>query len=41
MLMEKITLTIRDGKKKNFLLELLSQFDFVEVKKEKEKKLSK
>ncbi len=31
--MEKITLTIKDTKKKNFLLELLKQLDFVEVQK--------
>ncbi len=39
--MEKITLTIRDSKRKNFLLELLTQFDFIEVQKDKEKSVSK
>ena len=39
--MERITLTIRDSKRKNFLLELLTQFDFVEVHEDKEKKVSK
>jgi hypothetical protein len=36
--MEKITLTIKDLKKKNFFLELLKQFDFIEVQTTKEKK---
>ena len=36
--MEKIILTIKDDKKKNFLLELLKQFDFIEVQKATEKK---
>jgi hypothetical protein len=36
--MEKITLTIKDLKKKNFFLELLNQFDFIEVQKAKEEK---
>ncbi len=36
--MEKITLTIKDGRKKNFFLELLKQFDFIEVQKTAEKK---
>lgn len=31
--MEKITLTLKDTKKKNFLLELLKQLDFVEIQK--------
>lgn len=31
--MEKIVLTIKDSRKKNFLLELLKQFDFIEVQK--------
>jgi hypothetical protein len=36
--MEKITLIIKDLKKKNFFLELLQQFDFIEVQTTKEKK---
>ncbi len=36
--MEKIILTIKDEKRKNFLLELLKQFDFIEVQKATEKK---
>ncbi|MFM8914538.1 MAG: hypothetical protein ACKOE6_16705 [Flammeovirgaceae bacterium] len=36
--MEKIVLTIKDGKRKNFLLELLRQFDFIEVQKATEGK---
>jgi hypothetical protein len=36
--MEKITLTIKDLKKKNFFLELLNQFDFIEIQKAKEEK---
>jgi predicted nuclease of restriction endonuclease-like (RecB) superfamily len=36
--MEKIILTIKDDRKKNFLLELLKQFDFIEVQKATEKK---
>ncbi len=35
--MEKITLTIKDLKKKNFLIQLLQQFDFVEIQKTTEK----
>jgi hypothetical protein len=31
--MEKITLTIKDESKKLFFLELLKQFDFIEVEK--------
>lgn len=31
--MQKITLTIKDDKKLSFLIELLKQFDFVEIKK--------
>jgi len=31
--MKKIVLTIKDSRKKNFLLELLKQFDFIEVQK--------
>ena len=29
--MQKITLTIKDDKKVNFLMELLKQFDFIEI----------
>ncbi len=29
--MKKITLTIKDDKKINFLMELLKQFDFIEI----------
>jgi hypothetical protein len=36
--MEKIILTIKDHTKKNFLLELLKQFDFIEIHKTREKK---
>ncbi len=36
--MEKITLTLKDSKKKNFFMELLRQLDFVEVQKESKKK---
>jgi hypothetical protein len=36
--MEKIILTIKDDKKKSFFLELLKQFDFIEVQKAAEKK---
>ena|GEM_PF-2237099 len=35
--MEKITLTIKDKSKLHFLLELLKQFDFVEVQKKTSK----
>ena len=31
--MEKITLTVKDNSKLHFLLELLKQFDFVEITK--------
>ena len=31
--MQKVTLTIKDDKKVNFLMELLKQFDFIEIKK--------
>lgn len=31
--MKKITLTIKDDKKINFLMELLKQFDFIEIQK--------
>lgn len=31
--MQKITLTIEDDKKVNFLMELLNQFDFIKVQK--------
>ncbi len=36
--MEKIILTIKDERRKGFLLELLKQFDFIEVQKTLEKK---
>ncbi len=36
--MEKIILTIKDDKKKSFFLELLKQFDFIEVQKATEKR---
>ncbi len=36
--MERIILTIKDGSKRNFFLELLKQFDFIEVQTAKEKK---
>lgn len=36
--MQKITLTIKDDKKLNFLLELLKQFDFVEIQRATETK---
>ncbi|MBI1767737.1 MAG: hypothetical protein HY015_11040 [Bacteroidetes bacterium] len=36
--MEKIILTIKDERKKNFFLELLKQLDFIEVQKVSEKK---
>lgn len=36
--MQKITLTIKDDNKLNFLLELLKQFDFIEIQKATEKK---
>ena len=32
-IMQKFTLTIKDDKKVNFLMELLKQFDFIEIKK--------
>jgi len=35
--MQKITLTIKDDKKVNFLMELLEQFDFIEIKKSGQK----
>lgn len=31
--MQKITLTVKDDKKINFLMELLKQFDFIEIQK--------
>jgi predicted nuclease of restriction endonuclease-like (RecB) superfamily len=37
-IMEKIILTLKDDKKKNFLLELLKQFDFIEIQKALDKK---
>lgn len=39
--MQRITLTVKDDKKLNFLLELLRQFDFVEIQKTTEKKSDK
>jgi hypothetical protein len=36
--MGKIILTIKDERKKNFFLELLKQFDFIEVQQTTEKK---
>ena len=36
--MEKIILTIKDSRKKSFFLELLRQFDFIEIQKATEKK---
>ena len=36
--MEKITFTIKDRTKLNFIIELLCQFNFVEVQKETRKK---
>ncbi len=39
--MEEIVLKIKDKKKVAFLRKLLSQFDFVEVEKEKVRKMSK
>ena len=36
--MKKITLTIKDDKKVNFLMELLKQFDFIEINKSGQKK---
>lgn len=39
--MEKITLTIRDKTKVNFIVELLNQFKFVELPKSSNNKKSK
>jgi hypothetical protein len=39
--MQKITLTVKDEHKLNFLLELLKQFDFVEIQNTTEKKSDK
>ena len=36
-MMEKIILTIKDGRKLRFLMELLKQFDFVEIEKSSSK----
>lgn len=36
--MERITLTVKDEKKMNFLLELLKQFEFVEIQKSDKKR---
>ena len=38
--MEKITLTIKDKTKLNFIIELLRQFNFVEVQQETKKNQS-
>ncbi|HEX6981557.1 MAG TPA: hypothetical protein VF181_02245 [Balneolaceae bacterium] len=35
--MQKIILNIKDDKKTNFLIELLKQFDFVEIEKSSQK----
>ena len=37
LMMEKIILTIKDGRKLRFLMELLKQFDFVEIEKSSSK----
>lgn len=37
LIMEKIILTIKDGRKLRFLMELLKQFDFVEIEKSSSK----
>ncbi len=39
--MEKITLTIKDKSKLNFIIELLRQFNFVEVQYKTDKKPSR
>ena len=39
--MEKITLTIKDKKKKDFLIELLEQLDFIELESVSRKKNSR
>lgn len=39
--MKKITVTIKDDKKINFLIELLEQFDFIEIDKSRQKKEEK
>ena len=35
--MQKITLTVKDDNKTNFLMELLRQFDFIEIQKSRQK----
>ncbi|MEQ9405020.1 MAG: hypothetical protein RIM99_15615 [Cyclobacteriaceae bacterium] len=35
--MQRITLTVKDDNKMNFLLELLRQFEFIEVQKSEKK----
>jgi len=37
--MQKIILTIKDDKKVNFLMELLKQFDFIEINKSEQKQV--
>jgi hypothetical protein len=39
-IMKKVTLTIKDERKTGFLMELLKQFDFIEVQKYDRKKES-
>lgn len=39
--MEELVLKIKDKRKVNFLKKLLAQFDFVEVEKEKAKRVTK
>ena len=39
--MQRITLTVKDDNKMNFLLELLKQFEFIEVQKSEKKKKGK
>jgi len=36
--MQRITLTVKDDNKMNFLLELLRQFEFIEIQKSEKKK---
>lgn len=36
--MEKFIIELKDHSKRNFLLELLAQFDFIELKAEREEK---
>lgn len=35
--MKKVTLTIKDDRKINFLMELLAQFDFIEIQESRQK----